>query len=111
MEQRKEIGRSFRKSKIITKVQNQNTIEKAQSCLAKTILQAAEITILKTSETRPTVAWWNKECEREERIMIAEYRNTNETQKVELNYEHSNVEGPLNRFFRKKPGKTHGISS
>ena len=42
-----------KESTIITKVQNQNTIEEAHSCLVKTILQAAQKTIPKTpSETK-----------------------------------------------------------
>ena len=48
-----------KKSKITTKVQNQNTIEEAHSCLVKTILQATEKTIPKTSsetKRRPTLA-------------------------------------------------------
>ena len=60
----------FQKERTITtKVQDQNTIEEAYKCLNKNILQAAEKTIPKTSsETKriPYVAWWNKECEREE---------------------------------------------
>ena len=59
------------------KVQNKNKIEEAHSCLVKTILQAAEETIPKTSsETKrtPTVVWWYEECEREEKIVRAEYR-------------------------------------
>ena len=68
----------FQKESAITaKVQNQNTIEEAHGCLVKIILQAAKKTIHKTSsktKRRPTVAWWNKECKREERIVRAEYR-------------------------------------
>ena len=59
------------------KVQDQNTIQEVHSCLIKTILQAAEKTIPKTSsevKRRPPVAWWNEECEREERIVRTEYR-------------------------------------
>ena len=55
----------------------QNTIVEAHNCLVKTILQAAEKTISQTfSETKkiPPVAWWNEECEREERIVRAEFR-------------------------------------
>ena len=66
-----------KKRKITTKVQDQNTIVEAHSCLVKTILEAAEKTIHKTSpqmKKRPTVAWWNEECEREEKIIIADYR-------------------------------------
>ena len=37
------------------------------------------------TKTRPTVAWWKEECEREERIVRAEYRNVNETQQTQLN--------------------------
>ena len=50
-------------------------LEIKQKC--KTILQATEKTIPKTSsetKKRPPVAWWNEECEREERIVKAEYR-------------------------------------
>ena len=76
------MGRSnwmqFQKESTITiKVQDQNTIEEAHSCLVKTILQAAEKSIPKTSseiKRRPLVAWWNEEREREERIVRAEYR-------------------------------------
>ena len=39
-----------KKSAITTKVQNQNTIEEAHSCLVKTILQAAEKNILRDKE-------------------------------------------------------------
>ena len=59
------------------KVQIQNTTEEAHSYLIKTILQAAERTIPKTSsetKRRPTVAWLNEECERKERIVRAECR-------------------------------------
>ena len=69
---------------ITTKVQNQNTIQEAQSCLVKTILQAAEKTIPKTSsetKRRPTVPWWNEECEREERIVKTEYTKHHEREK------------------------------
>ena len=38
-----------KESKITTKVQDQNTIEEAHSCLVKTVLQAVEKTISKTS--------------------------------------------------------------
>ena len=41
------------------------------------MLQAPEKTIFKTSpitKKKPPLAWWNKECEREERIVRAEYR-------------------------------------
>ena len=64
-----------KESKVTTKMQDQNTIEEAHSCLVKTILQAAEKTIPKNSpgtKKRPPEAWWNKECEREERIVRAE---------------------------------------
>ena len=53
-------------------VQKQHLIKEAHSCLVKTIIQAAEKAISKTtSETkrRPTV-----KCKREERIVRAEYR-------------------------------------
>ena len=53
-------------STITTKVQNQNRIVEAHSCQVKTTQQAAEKTIPKTSldtKRRPTVAWWNEECE------------------------------------------------
>ena len=56
------------------KVQDQNTIEEEHSCQIKTILQAAEKTIPKTSsktKKRPSVAWWNEVCKREERILRA----------------------------------------
>ena len=50
----------FQKESTITmKVQNQNTIKEAHSCLVKTLLQTAEKTIPKTSsetKRRPTVA-------------------------------------------------------
>ena len=62
---------------ITTKVQYQSTIEEAHSRLVETILQAAEKSIPKTSsetKRRPYVAWWNKECKKEERIVRAEYR-------------------------------------
>ena len=75
--EREKLTQFQKESKITTKVQNQTTIEEAQSCLVKTILQAAEKTIPKTfSETKrtPTVAWWNEKCEREKRIVRAEYR-------------------------------------
>ena len=54
-QQRWSIGRAnwiqFQKeSTITTKVQNQNTIEEAHSCLVKTILQAAEKNILRDKE-------------------------------------------------------------
>ena len=45
--------------------------------LVFTIIGAAEKSIPKTSpETRgrPPVAWWYEECEREEKIVRAEYR-------------------------------------
>ena len=74
-----------KESTITTKVQNQNTIEEAHRCLVKTMLQAAEKTIPKTSsetKRRPTVVWWNEECEKEERITR---ENTNETQQAKLN--------------------------
>ena len=75
--QRWSIGRAnwmqFQKgSTVATKEQEQNTIEEAHSCLVKTILQAAEKTISKTSsetKRRLTVTWWNEEFEREERIL------------------------------------------
>ena len=54
---------------------DQNAIEKIHSCLVKTILKAAEKTIPKTfSETKkkPPKVGWNKECEREGRIVRAE---------------------------------------
>ena len=81
-QQRWSIGRSnwtlFQiESTITTKVHNQNTTEEAHSCLVKTILQAVEKTIPQTSsetKRRATVAWWNEECEREERIVRADYR-------------------------------------
>ena len=72
--------------------------------LIKIILQGAEKTIPKTSsdaKRRPPVVWWNKECEREERIVRAEYENINETQQTELNQDHYKVGEPLNRVFRK----------
>ena len=58
-------------------MQNQNTIEETHSCLVKNILQAAEKIIPKTSpetKKRLLVAWWKKEYEREDKIVIAEYR-------------------------------------
>ena len=54
-------------SKITTKLWDQNTIKEAHSCLVKTILQAVEKTLPKTSSE-------NKECERENRIVRAKYR-------------------------------------
>ena len=60
-----------KESTITTKVQDPKTIEEEHSCLVKTILQAAEKSIPKTSpetKRRPPVVWWNEECEREERI-------------------------------------------
>ena len=76
-QQRWSIGRAnwikFQKEiKRTMKVHNQNAIEEAHNCLVKTILQAAEKTILKTSsetKRRPRVAWWNEECKREKRIV------------------------------------------
>ena len=58
-------------------MRDQNTIEEANSCLVKTTLQAAEKTIHKISSGTkkiPPVVWWNKEYERKERIVRAEYR-------------------------------------
>ena len=73
-----QIGCNFRKkAKLQQKVQDQNTIKTAHSCLVKTIWQAAEKPILKISpekKKRPPVAYWNEECEREERLVRAEYR-------------------------------------
>ena len=79
----------FQKESTITiKVQKQDTIEEVHSCLLKIILQAVEKTIPKTSshtKRRSAVAWRNKECEREESIVRAEYKNINKTQQIELN--------------------------
>ena len=118
-QQRWSIGKTnwtqFQKeSTITTKVQNQNTIKETHSCLVKTILQAAEKTFPKTiSETkrRPTVAWWNEECEREKRIMRAEYKKhqqdpTNRT-KLRIFLRRRAIK---QRVFR-KARKTHRISS
>ena len=72
----------FQKEHNNMKVQNQNTIKEEHSCLVETILQAVERTVPKTSsetKRRPTVAWWNKKCESEERLL------TIETQQTELN--------------------------
>ena len=58
-------------------MRDQNTIEKARSCLVKTILQAAEKNISKNfpeMKKIPPIALWNKECEREEIIVRAKYR-------------------------------------
>ena len=69
------------------KLQYQNTIKEAYSCLVKTILKAAEKNIPKTfleTKRRLTVVWWNEECEREERMVRAEYKNTGETKQTEL---------------------------
>ena len=66
-----------KKSIIITKIHDQESIEKAYSCLTRNILQAAENTILKTTlgiKKRSPVAWWNEECEREEKIVRAQYK-------------------------------------
>ena len=66
-----------KESTITTKVQDQNTIEKTYRCLIKTILHGAEKIIPKTSlevKKRPSVAWFNEECESEERIVRTEYR-------------------------------------
>ena len=87
-QQRWSIGREnwmqFQKESIITtKIQKQNAIQEAHSCLVKTILQTEEKTIPKTSSE--TVASWNEECEREERIVRAEYKNTDKTQQTDLN--------------------------
>ena len=68
----------FQKESTITNVLDQNTIEEAYGCLNKTILQEAEKKHpqgIFRSERRPPVTWWNKECEREERIVRVEYRN------------------------------------
>ena len=48
-----------KKSKTTTKVQDQNTIEKAHNCLGKTILQAEEKTIPRDEEktTSSMVEW------------------------------------------------------
>ena len=51
-------------------MQDQDTIEEA--CLGKTIPRAAEKKIPKTSsymKKRPSVTWWNKECDGEEKIV------------------------------------------
>ena len=58
-------------------VEDQNTIEEAYSSLIQKILYAAENNIPKTTtgiERRPTVLWWNKECQKQERITRAEYK-------------------------------------
>ena len=58
-------------------MREQNSIKVAHGCLVKTTLQAEEKTVFKTSpemKKRPSVAWWNKECEREERIVRSEYK-------------------------------------
>ena len=58
-------------------VEDQNTIEEAYSSLIQKILYAAENNIPKTTtgiERRPTVPWWNKECQKQERITRAEYK-------------------------------------
>ena len=60
--------RDVKKNTITINVQNQNTIKEAHSCLVKTILQAAEKTIPKTSpetKKRLPIAWWDAECKRE----------------------------------------------
>ena len=65
---------------IITRVHDQNTIEKAHSCLIKTIIQAAERYTLKVSsevKRRLPVAWWNEEFEREERMARANIEKIN----------------------------------
>ena len=67
MEHRKSKFDAISESTITSKVQDQNTIEAAHSSLVKTILQAAERKISRDEERLP-VAWWNKECKREERI-------------------------------------------
>ena len=61
-----------KESKITTKMGDQNTIEGAHSCLVNAILQAEEKTIPKDVKRLP-VAWWNKECLREKRIVRTEY--------------------------------------
>ena len=66
-----------KESKITTRVRDQNTIGKTYSSRVKVILQTAEKTIPKTypeTKKRTPVAWWNEECERDERIVRAEHR-------------------------------------
>ena len=53
------------KSIITTKVQDEESIEEAYSCLTRNILEAAENTIPKTflrMKKIPPVSWWNKKC-------------------------------------------------
>ena len=64
-------------SKLEITVQDQNTIEEAYSRLTDKILQAAENNISRTvtgMERRPTVPWWNKECQTQQKIVRTEYR-------------------------------------
>ena len=63
--------------KITTKVRDQDTVEETYGRLVESIIGAAEKSIPKTSietKRRPPVAWWNEDCEREEKIVRAEYR-------------------------------------
>ena len=54
-----------------------DTVEETYGRLVESIIGAAEKSIPKTSietKRRPPVAWWNEDCEREEKIVRAEYR-------------------------------------
>ena len=103
-----------KESTITTKVQDQNTIDETHSCLVKIVLQATEKNIPKTppeTKKRPTVAWWNKKCEREERIVRTECRKhhrepTNTTKLSSLQRGE-----PSNREFSGKVERIHGASS
>ena len=75
-----------RKNIIITK----KSIEESYSWIKRNILQAAKKTVPKTNfkiKKRSPVAWWNEECEREEKKMRAEYRkHKNKTTKIYPTY-------------------------
>ena len=61
------------------------------------ILQAAEKNISKTetgTERRPTVLWWNKECQTQQKIVRTEYRKLLRDPNNKTKSDHSNVEEP-----------------